>query len=295
MARLARTLGTGLSWLCAAAALAQPAAHRGMRPALVLDQGQLERREQALSTLLEKSSAARQIETSADSAAQAYLAQAQAQLAAARAALRSGELELAASRLEEVSALMLHGVRRAAQTRVLAAQQREQFEARKASVQALLAADLRIAEEKRAGPEATRTRETVEDLIRQAAALAAADEVAAGKALLDRAYLLVRAAVSTLRRGDVLTRSVQFADKGEEYRYELERNDTHLALLQSLLGQMRAQPEAVAAAADAARAARAQALRQAQAGDPAAAIPLLEDSTRELLRAIRALGIQVPG
>jgi hypothetical protein len=54
-------------------------------------------------------------------------------------------------------------------------------------------------------------------------------------------------------------------------------------------------PAGMQAFTDKAAALRAEAEAQARRGDHAAGIKLLEDSTRELVRAIRSGGIYIPG
>jgi len=56
-----------------------------------------------------------------------------------------------------------------------------------------------------------------------------------------------------------------------------------------------AMPAGMQAFTDKAAALRADAEAQAKRGDHAAGIKLLEDSTRELVRAIRSGGIYIPG
>jgi hypothetical protein len=110
---------------------------------------------------------------------------------------------------------------------------------------------------------------------------------------VDQAYLVAKAAIGSMRDGDTLVRSLSFATPEDEYRYEVDRNDTHRMLLDVLLDPARA-PQASAAAQKSA-ALRAQADGVAKSGDFAGAVRLLEDSTRELVRAIRAAGVYIPG
>lgn len=296
MLKLARTSGAGLLWLCAAAALAQPALlpSRGMRPPPALDRAQIERRMSAVGFLLEKSSAAHQIEASGDQGALERRRRAQQRYREAQAALMANDLAQAAQLLTQASRLIMEGARLAAPAQVAQERQSAQFEARLASVNALLAADLRIAAEKHASPDARQAGRTIEQMTAGATQLVAAGRLAEGRALLDQAYLAARAAVSSLRAGDTLTRSVHFASKQEEYQYELERNNTHRALVLSLVADQGGEQNA-GGAVQAAAQLRSAAESRSAAGDYQGAIEQLEESTRQLLRAIRGLGIMVPG
>ncbi len=298
MRKLARTSGAGLLWLCAAAALAQPAlppggGARARQP--LLDRTQLEQRTQAVGYLLEKSSAARQIEASGNAEALQRKAQAQASYREARQALDAGNLAEAARLLAETSTHILEGARLAAPAQVTTDKQRKDFDARLASVQALLMADLRILAEKQPGADAAHTGDAIQALITEAKGLADKGELAPGRALLDRAYLLARAAISSMRRGETLTRSVNFASTQEEYQYEIERNNTHRALLASLFAEAGSAPDAVRASEQEAAQLRGAAEARAAAGEHEAAVDQLEQSTRAYLRAIRGLGIVIPG
>ena len=84
----------------------------------------------------------------------------------------------------------------------------------------------------------------------------------------------------------------------EEYRYELDRNDTHLMLIKVMTAdkpRMTAMDGVPKGFADKAAELRKQAEQASRSGDHSAAIEWLEASTRELVRAIRSLGIFIPG
>jgi len=102
-----------------------------------------------------------------------------------------------------------------------------------------------------------------------------------------------------MRRGDTLVRSLNFATKREEYDYEIDRNDTHRMLVNVLLEERRASNPALDRSVrnflDEAARLRGEAEQQAQKGGFDAAIKTLEDSTRELVRAIRGAGVYIPG
>ena len=288
-------LGTG------SVVLAQPALapSRGAHPDQpVLDQTQLERRMAAVGVLLEKSSAARQIEASGDAGALERRARARERYRQAQETFKAEDLARTARLLSEASALMMEGARLANPAQVNGDKQRIEFEARLASVKALLAADRRVIAEKHAAPEAAETGRAIENMVAEATGLAAAGKLPEGRALLDRAYQVARAALSSMRGGDTLTRSANFANKQEEYQYEIGRNNTHRTLIHSLLADQRVAQGGGGAAQEAMEAAarlRGEAESRSAAGDYPAAIEQLEKSTRELLRAIRGLGIFVPG
>ena len=262
------------------------------------DRGQLERKLASTATLIESSSGAKQIQSSAVAAAEAQRLRARELHRQAGEALQAGKLDAAASLLDEASRAMFDGVRLAAPEQVTRGQQKTDFDVRMESTRALLDAQKRIAAEKSAGPRAAELSQRIDSLLAEAAALARSGRMADASKSLDQAYLAVRAAIGGLRGGDTVVRSLNFANKEEEYHYEIDRNDTHRMLVQVLLHDKRA-ASAVDSMVDrsvkAAAVLRAQAEAQAAQREHGLAVKTLEDSTRELVKAIRGAGVYIPG
>jgi hypothetical protein len=213
--------------------------------------------------------------------------------------LRAGDGAGAAKLLDQAAREMMAGARLAKPEQVAGEKARRDFDARLESAQALLAAQQRITEEKSAGREAKEATRAIELQIAQAQQLAAEGRIDEARGLADRAYLRARVSIESLRRGDTLVRSLAFASPREEYAYEVDRNETHRMLINVLLSERKdaagAMPPAMQAFVDKAAALRGDAEAQARRGEHTQAIKLLEDSTRELVRAIRAGGIYIPG
>lgn len=259
-----------------------------------VDRVRLEQRFAAVETLIERSSGARQIESSGVAGARDKREKAREIYRQARMAYDGGQFARASQLLPQASVHMFEAVRLAAPEHITAPKARADFDARLESVAALHAAFRRVSAEKSGAPGATETSRDIERRIADAKRLADEGRVGDGRAELDRAYLIAKAAVSSLRGGDTLVRSLQFASKEEEYRYEIDRNDTHQMLIKVLLD---GKPETSQSRGFIDRAAqlRVQAEGAAARGDHAGATRLLEESTRELVRAIRGAGIYIPG
>ena len=116
--------------------------------------------------------------------------------------------------------------------------------------------------------------------------------------MLDGTYEAVKTSLESLRGGDTLVRELHFETKEDEYLYELDRNDTHQMLVQVLFAEkMESSPmrgtaetfinKAVVLREDAESAAGKKKYEEA--------IELLEESTKELIRAIRSAGVYIPG
>jgi hypothetical protein len=303
---VARESGCG-AWLAALAAAvalgvppvmqayAQPAAPA---PRVTLDRVQLERRFASVEVLLHSSSAARQVEASGDARALEGQRRARALALRARQAFEAGDGAGAAALLAEASARMFEAVRLAAPEQVTAGKLRADFDARLESVKALHEAHKRIIAEKPGVPGSVEASEAVGLQVREAERLALAGDLQAARATLDRAYLIAKAAVSSMRGGDTLVRSLHFAGKKEEYDYEIDRNDTHRMLIRMLAAEKRRDPgadQALAGLLQRATDLRGRADAAAAAGDHARAVDLLEQSTRTLIRAIRNAGLYIPG
>jgi hypothetical protein len=212
----------------------------------------------------------------------------------ALAAFQAGQYVRASELLSQASVQMFDAVRLAAPEAVTAPKAHSDFAARLDSVNSLHAALRRVAAEKPGAVGVTETSRDIENLVRDAQRLARDGKFDAGRAVLDRAYLLAKAAISSLRGGDTLVRELHFATKEEEYRYEVDRNDTHQMLIKSVL-EGKSLPAGEQATVDKALQIRVRADAAASRGDHATAVKLLEDSTRELIRAIRGAGVYIPG
>jgi hypothetical protein len=262
------------------------------------DREQLERKLSSTTTLIESSSGAKQIESSGAAAAAAQRTRARELHRQAGEALKAGQLEAAAKLLDDASRAMFEGVRLAAPEQLVERKQRTDFDARMESTRALLEAQKRIAAEKSAGPRAGELSKRIEALMAEAADLARAGRLADARRTLDQAYLAVKAAIGTLRDGETVVRSLNFASKEEEYHYEVDRNDTHRMLVQMLLKDKRggaAVDTMVEQSVVAAAKLRTQADEEASRREHETAVKTLEQSTRELVKAIRSAGVYIPG
>jgi hypothetical protein len=259
----------------------------------VLAQGAIEPRLASLETLIERSSAAREVEASPSPEAKAARTKAREALQAAQRANASGDAAAAERQLAEARQQMMQAVRLAAPAGRLADQAKVDFERRLESTRALIGAQKRVSAEKKTGSDAVKSAEE-----RLAAALESrsAGRMDAARAELEEAYLIAKASLGSMRGGDTLVRSLSFETKEDEYRYEVDRNDTHQMLLRVLLdSRSQTGQAAVAASAQRARELRAQAEAAARRGEHEAAVRLLEDSTGELVKAIRGAGVYIPG
>jgi hypothetical protein len=250
------------------------------------------RRLQSVGTLIESSSAARQIESSGDAGAREKRDNARLIHREAAATLQAGDAVAAARLLDQAAREMMSGARLARPEQVAGVKAQRDYDARLESARALLLAQQRITQEK-GGP--AQTTRSIEDLIQAAERQASAGRLDEARASVDRAYLTARVSIEAMRRGDTLVRSLNFASKREEYDYEVDRHETHRMLVQLLLAERKDLATLMQPSMDRAAAQRGVAEAAARRGEHEAAIKSMEEATRELVRAIRAGGLYIPG
>ena len=162
------------------------------------------------------------------------------------------------------------------------------------STRALAAALKRIADEKN-DAQASSTSALIEPLLEEAQALGVNDRLPQGRVLADQAYGRVKAQIMRLRAGETLVRSLYFANKRDEYRYELDRFDA----LRMMIGLL-SPAELTLDAALNMHLVEAARLRD-DAGALAAreqfddAVRVIEAASEAYLEAFRHGGVSIPG
>jgi len=255
-------------------------------------------RMQNMERLLNESSGARQIADSGDSAAIAKREQALELYRQAREKLNEGSREEAVSLLDASTRLMFEAIRNATPVSLQQDKQKVDYGARMESVVALREAFNRIADETGDDESRRQVNRQLAELIDRADAFLSRGDNTGAQAELDKAYHLLKVSIEAKRSGQTLVRSLQFKSKKEEYLYEVDRNDTHRMLV-GLLVDEKAKSDytrnEIARFLEQASQLREQADTYAAQQEFGVAIDLLEQSTRQLVRAIRTAGIYIPG
>jgi hypothetical protein len=238
---------------------------------------------------------ARRIEGSAVPAALARRDEARALHRQAELAYRAGNFAEAGRQLSAANKALFEAAHLATTPQMGADKKKHDFETRLKGVKALLQAQQRLIREKNADPKTVELAASIERATREAEQLYAANKLDEALAALDKGYSQLKGSVEKMREGDTLVRSLHFATKADEYRYEIDRNDAHLMLMKTLQEQNKGTDSMAQKFLDSAADLRKQAEAAAAKGDFDAGIKLLEDSTQELVRAIRNSGIYIPG
>jgi len=257
-----------------------------------------EDRIQFVKTLIEKSSATKQIDSSGNAEALAHRDVASAHFEKAQQAFAAGEVDTANNELLEATKIMFEAVRMAKKEEFTDDKKKRDYADRLDSINALMEAHHRVTEEKGKQSDGKELKEIVAEKVKTANLLFKEGKLGEARSVLDEAYVAAKIAINTIRGGDTLVRSLHFETKEQEYHYEIDRNDTHKMLLLILnkkndgAGSM---SEMTQTFLDKAAALRAEAEKQATAGNHEAAIHTLEESTKNLVRALRGSGIFIPG
>ena len=111
------------------------------------------------------------------------------------------------------------------------------------------------------------------------------------------AYVTLQGEIVRLRGGQTLVRELRFASDAEEYAYEVDRHDSHLLLVELLLGETRGDPATSAemrSAVDESMRLHWVAHKYAAAGDYRQAVAWLELASDGLVSLIRDRGFDIP-
>jgi len=255
-----------------------------------------EDRIQFVQTLLDKSSATKQIDASGNADAIERRNVARTHFELAKVAHGKGDLDTANEELIEATKIMFDAVRLAKKDEVVEEKKRRDYQDRLNSINALMEAHGRVSQEKH--KEGKELDLLVAEKVSNANALLKAGELDRARVVLDEAYVAAKIAINTLRSGDTLVRSLNFETKEDEYNYEIDRNNTHQMLIKILMKDHVNTPgteKMVQEFMDKATALRQEAEKQAAAGNHETAIKTLEESTKNLVRALRGAGIYIPG
>ena len=250
--------------------------------------------------LVQISSAAKKIQSSNNLEAMAKRNKAIKLYVNAKKLHEQGNIADAEKLLTQATQTMFQAVRLVELDKSIIDKHHEDFSSRLETINALCQAYDRIRDEKGLSPaNESELYPLVQSKLKQAKTLEAQGEYVKGRAVLDEAYVAAKVAIEHIRGGDTLTRSLDFKSKAEEYDYEIDRNDTHKMLVDVLLREKMDTNANIQSMVnkhiDAATDLRQKAEKQAAGGDYDAAVQTLEESTKEIVRAIRSAGIYIPG
>lgn len=171
------------------------------------------------------------------------------------------------------------------------------YQQRLNSVESLLSALQRIAGEKGSSLQVSEVVRRVTEMVQASKEDFSRYRINEGRLKLDNAYAIVTQAVQNLRQGETLVHALNFANKREEFLYELDRYETFNLLKGEQLSQV-PQKAGDAAVQDALKQAEenyVQAGRHADGGDFSSAVRLIEAANDAMVQALRKMGMDIPG
>ena len=259
---------------------------------------QLEKDIKFVDRMVNQSEGAKKIATDSNEQAKELQQKANDLLQQARDALKAGDTAKVSQLLGQAKLTMFQAMRGVG-GEVKSQKQQDDFQRRWDSAESLLQAHNRYAEENKLNGDAVKTAQHVEETLKKAREVFAKGERESARQMVDDAYLSIKLSLTRLRSGQTIVSALNFANKEEEYQYELDRNDTHKMLVQVVLKEKLEANPGLAKLVDMnmkiAEDLREKASQQAKQGDFDAAVQTMEQSTSQIIRAIRAAGIYIPG
>jgi hypothetical protein len=248
--------------------------------------------------LLNQSSGARQVINSNNSDALMKRQQALDLYRQAQEKVDSGDETAASDLLNQAARLMFEAIKISTPTSLGENKEIDNYGQRRESVIALQDAFNRISDENNESETRDKVNAQLGVMISRADGLLQQGDSATARVEIDKAYHLLKVSIESIRSGQTLVRSLKFKDKEEEYHYEIDRNETHSMLVGLLIDEKKKSDAMKQKIVD--YVAEADLLRQqaevfASKNEHEQAIELLEQSTRQLVRAIRSAGIYIPG
>jgi len=254
-------------------------------------------RVESLNKLLNTSSGAKQVLQSDNPEVKALHQKAKDLQLEAKQQFDNGNNKEGSALLDQSARTMFQAIRLATPKTVGLSKAKDDYIKHKKSVNALNSAYNRVADEKKFASK-DQINSKVESFVKVADKLSDAQKFVEAKTELDKAYQLLKISIESIRGGETLVRSLNFASAEEEYHYEIDRNDTHGMLVNLLLDGKKVSDytkQNVDKFTDMAKSLRTEAEQSANKGQFKEAIQILEESTKQFVRAIRSAGVYIPG
>jgi tetratricopeptide (TPR) repeat protein len=286
-----------LAQLAQAQPTAQQAAPGASGPVRQVSAQQVEQKAGMLQRVLNQSPVAARIANSQNEQARRHFSNARELTMHAKELAAEGQLRAADSLLNEAIFEVSKAQQLVPDPGTQQAGERARFSQLEDSVAALRrAAQIALPNPGAKQAETEQVLRTADGLVDQALALAKSDKYIEANRQLDRALMLLLKDASTRLAGQTIVYDHRFANRREEFDFELDRHRSFERLVPLALLEFRPSPEARALVDR--QVAQARELRErgeSQFGrDPIAAIKDVTDGTEALRRALQAAGLAVP-
>ncbi len=259
---------------------------------------QIERRLKSIKALLNTSSLAKHIKAGKSKEAKELRIKALEHHKKAIAAFEEGDYDLAASLLIKAQKIMFKAVRATDFSKSSNKKKRREFDHRLKTLRALIEAHKRVSAEK--GLNRADILAEVNKALDEANALVGAGKIDKGRKELDIAYDLVTVSIRSMRDGDRKARLLIFETIKDEYIFVRRYNDDYIKLVADFIEELKnnsGSPKLISRIIGYQKKAiklRKEAQSQADSGMYEKAIKVVEESTREFKKVLRALGFPIP-
>ncbi|VAX01417.1 hypothetical protein MNBD_GAMMA22-1946 [hydrothermal vent metagenome] len=250
-----------------------------------------------ISKLINESSGSKQVKKSNNPDVKKIYQQAKDLLDDASEQFTLGNIKQGSLLLDKSAKKMFSAIRLARPQKLGTVKKKHDYDNRKKTVYALRKALNRINTGKNTD-EQKKINAQLDKILAMSASLEQLGKYSSAKIELDKAYALLQSSIELVRGGQTLVRSLNFATPEDEYKYELDRYNTHKMLIKLLLGEKNNSDyvqKAVLKFTTQATLLKKQAETAAIDKQFKEAISLLEKSTKQLVRAIRSAGVYIPG
>lgn len=250
-------------------------------------------------TLIERSSLASRIIESGSQEAESLRQEALHLHSDAKKAHEAGDDAKAGALLVEAQKKLYQGVKALGAGKDDKVKKKKDFEHRLKSVRALVEAQKRVTEESEKPSSEKRVADEVSELIKEAMELYDAGDVDKGREALDKAYDLATSSLKGMRAGMTKVRDLKFETKEEEYEFVKRFSDDYVSLANQFIGDYLKDTEGNEKAQrmkkhfEEGMRLRVEAEKKAAEGDFEGGIETLEDSIKEIKRAIRIAGFMI--
>jgi hypothetical protein len=250
-----------------------------------------------LARLVYRTPSVKRIEDSDDSEAKTLLDAARASLDKAKATLALGDLQVAESHLDQGLRRISAAARRSVQTLRDEDSAEKRYRQLKERVSSFRQAFEAVAPDRQAEAASLMDEAHLQELVSQAESLAADHRYSQAVTRLTEAAGIVEAALAKARDKETLIYTLEFESPEEEYAYEVERNRSHMMLVELLLAKRSITKPArgyILSMVEENEKLRVEAESLAENGETEKAIAKLEDATKGLVQALRIGGMAIP-
>lgn len=215
----------------------------------------------------------------------------------ARAALAGGNTEAAAKLADDAfKSIAMVSRRMSADSALSESAQRKNYDELSEQVATYRASVAELVRDPKTGSAAQKLLGQIDQAVTEAARLGGGGQLGEANKKLAEAYKLAVSELSRIRAGQEVVMSLKFDTPADEYAYEQKRFKSHEIMVNMLIAEGKAEGESkklVDGLVGEGRRLMQQAAQNAEAGRYKEAVVLMEQATKQAVRALQAMGVPV--